>query len=172
MQDFWFKHADNDTYMVQRYIGDEPSVTVPSSYYGCPVSVLMDDIFKGHTEISEVILPDTLSDIGGFVFDGCTSLKTIELPSSLHTFWQYAFVRSSFEELVIPENVTIIPPFCFQDCHSLRKVTFLAGYVKLMGNCFLNCESLEEVIVPKMFQIHPFAFKNSRNVKIVQNYTF
>ena len=59
--------------------GDEEWVEeIPDSYYGCPVSVLMDDIFKNHTEIEKVILPDTLTDIGGFVFDGCTSLKHIE----------------------------------------------------------------------------------------------
>lgn len=168
MQDFWYKHADNETYMVQAYIGDDPSVTVPSSYYGCPVSVLMDDIFKGHTEITEVILPKTLSDIGGFVFDGCISLKTITLPHSLTTLWQYAFVRSSFEELVIPEQVSIIPPFCFQDCRSLKKVTFLSEKVKLMGRCFMNCTNLEEVIVPADVQIHPLSFKNCRNVKFVQ----
>lgn len=168
MQDFWFKHADNETYMVQKYIGDDASVTVPSSYYGCEVSVLMDDIFKGHTEISEVILPETLRDIGGFVFDGCTSLKTIRLPSSLSALWQYAFVRSSFEELVIPEKVTIIPPFCFQDCHELKKVTFLSGQIRLMSSCFLNCYSLEEVCLPSQIQIHPLAFKNCGNVRIVQ----
>ena len=69
MQEFWFKHADNDTYMVQFYRGDDPEVTVPSSWYGCDVTVLMDDIFKGHAEITKVNLPDTLTDIGGFVFD-------------------------------------------------------------------------------------------------------
>ena len=96
MQDFWFKHADNETYMVQAYRGDDSCVVVSSSYYGANVSVLMDDIFKGHQEIREVRLPDTLTDIGGFVFDGCTGLKKITLPKSLKTFWQYAFVRSAF----------------------------------------------------------------------------
>lgn len=170
MHDFWYKHADNETYMVQFYKGDDKRVEIPDSYYGCPVSVLMDDIFKNHTEIEEVILPDTLTDIGGFVFDGCTSLKHIELPSSLHTFWQYAFVRSSFEELVIPEHVKIIPPFCFKDCHHLKKVTFMADQLKIMSNAFLDCHELEEVHVPSNLQVHPLAFKNCTNTKIVKKH--
>ena len=167
MQDFWYKHADNETYMIQFYQGDDAKVTIPSSWYGCDISVLMDDIFKGHKEIEEVILPDTLTDIGGFVFDGCSSLKKIDLPSSLNTFWQYAFVRSSFEELVIPEGVYIIPPFCFQDCYELRKITLLSHSLKIMGRAFLRCENLEEVVISGEAEIHPRAFEDCKKVKII-----
>ncbi|MBR3349595.1 MAG: leucine-rich repeat domain-containing protein [Solobacterium sp.] len=168
MQDFWFKHADNETYMVQAYRGDDSCVVVPSSYYGANVSVLMDDIFKGHQEIREVRLPDTLTDIGGFVFDGCTGLKKITLPKSLKTFWQYAFVRSAFEELVIPEGVYLIPPFCFKECVHLKKITFEAKNLKIMGQAFLDCKALAEVRVFAKTEIHPLAFKNCPDVRIIQ----
>lgn len=167
MQEFWFKHADNDTYMVQFYRGDDPEVTVPSSWYGCDVTVLMDDIFKGHAEITKVILPDTLTDIGGFVFDGCSSLKEIVLPPRLHTLWQYAFVRSSFEELVIPAGVREIVPFVFRDCTNLKKVTFLADRLKIMGWSFSGCTSLETVIMPENTQIHETSFEKCNSVKCV-----
>lgn len=167
MQDFWFKHADNETYMAQRYIGDDAHVTVPSSYYGCPVSVLMDDLFKGHTEIESVALPDTLTDIGGFVFDGCANLKKIELPSSLNTFWQYSFVRSSFEELVIPSGVKDIVPFCFQDCANLKRIEFQSEHLRIMGWAFLRCVSLKEIILPEDVTIHPSAFDGCRDIKLI-----
>jgi hypothetical protein len=167
MQDFWFRHADNDTYMVQVYQGNDPEVTVPASWYGCDVTVLMDDIFKGHTEITKVNLPDTITDIGGFVFDGCTSLKSIVLPEKLHTLWQYAFVRSSFEELAIPPGVTDIVPFCFQDCTSLRRIVLSADHVRLMGWSFLRCTSLREVVLPQSAAIHENAFAGCEGVNLM-----
>ncbi len=167
MQEFWYKHADNDTYMIQAYRGDDSEVTVPSSWYGCDVSVLMDDIFKGHTEITKVNLPETITDIGGFVFDGCSSLKSIVLPEKLHTLWQYAFVRSSFEELVIPKGVNDVVPFCFQDCANLRRIVLTADHVRLMGWSFLRCTALEEVVLPRDAAIHENAFAGCEGVKLV-----
>ena len=168
MQEFWFKHADNDTYMAQRYRGDEQTVTVPASWYGCPVSVLMDDLFKGHREIENVILPDTVTDIGGFVFDGCSSLKQIILPSSLRNLWQYAFVRSSFGELLIPEGVRDIVPFCFKDCRELTRIEFTAEHLRIMGWAFEGCESLKEIVISRDAVIHETAFSGCSAVTIIR----
>jgi len=38
------------------------------------IVIIGDDIFKGHKELVRVEFPDTISDIGGFVFDGCICL--------------------------------------------------------------------------------------------------
>lgn len=167
MQEFWFKHADNETYMVQAYRGDDPEVTVPASWYGSDVTVLMDDIFRGHTEITKVVLPPSITDIGGFVFDGCSSLRQIVLPDNLRTLWQYAFVRSAFRELVIPAGVTEAVPFVFQDCTNLKKVTFLADRLKIMGWCFRGCTALETVQVPPGTLIHETSFENCNRVELV-----
>ena len=59
MQEFDFKYAVNDTYMAVRYYGDEADVVIPDTWYGKPVSVLGEDLFKGHA------------------FDGCDRLKHV-----------------------------------------------------------------------------------------------
>ena len=123
MQDFRFRYNVNDTYMVTGYKGDEPVVSVPDTFYGLPVTMLYDDLFKHHTEIREIHLPQTLTDIGGFVFDGCTSLDHIGIPDSVSVIWQYAFVRSSIREIILPASLKSVYPFTFMDCRELTEVT-------------------------------------------------
>ena len=166
MQDFDYKHADNETYMISRYRGDEREVSVPASFYGCDISVLMDDVFRNHDEIESVQLPDSLTCICGFVFDGCSSLHAIDLPESLRDFLPYAFVRSSFEKLIIPAGVKIIPPYCFKDCRDLREIVFLADRLQLMGFSFSGCDNLKTVVIPHNTVISETAFDRCGHINI------
>ena len=76
MQEFDFKYAVNDTYMAVRYYGDEADVVIPDTWYGKPVSVLGEDLFKGHTEIRSIGIPASVTHIMGFAFDGCTPCRS------------------------------------------------------------------------------------------------
>ena len=158
MQDFTFKMIDNETYAVMSYSGDEKEVTVPSEYLERPVTILFDDIFKGHTEIEKVNIPDTVTDIGGFVFDGCVNLKEIKLPAMLQNMWQYAFVRSSIEKIDIPAGVKYIIPFTFKDCKDLKEVTIHEGTIGIRALAFQNCTGLRKVTAPSDIVIDKDAF--------------
>ena len=121
--------------------------------------MLFDNIFKGHTEITSVTIPDTVNFLGGFVFDGCTNLRQITLPSALVDIWQYAFVRSSFEELTIPDGVKYIPPFAFKDCKELRTIHFGKGLEKVYGMAFQGCDKLEKPVFGDGVDVSPTAFE-------------
>ncbi len=91
MVEFTYQILDDDTIAIMKYKGDEEEVTIPDTAWGRPVTVLYDDLFKGHSELTKVNLPDSITNIGGFVFDGCDKLKTVILPKGLQEMWQYAF---------------------------------------------------------------------------------
>jgi hypothetical protein len=92
---------DDETFTAYYYIGKEESVVIPKYPL---VTVLYDKLFRGHSEIKQIVIPDTVTDIGGFVFDGCINLKEIILPPSLQNMWQYAMTRSGIEKIEIPKN--------------------------------------------------------------------
>ena len=81
MQEFYYKQAENGTYAVVEYHGDEQAVTVPQD--GVIVSILGDKLFAGHPEITSVTLPDSITDLGEFLFDGCDRLAQLTLPPGL-----------------------------------------------------------------------------------------
>ena len=57
---------------------------------------LQDEAFYGNDVVTEVILPEGLETLGSGVFEECTSLKRIEIPSSVTSLGE-----NSFSEAVV-----------------------------------------------------------------------
>jgi len=139
---FYNKMVPGDTYCLTGYKGSETHVKLPTEY---TVTILNDSLFKGHTEIESVEIPDTVTQIGGFVFDGCSSLKSLKLPPNLADLWQYALTRTSIEEIEIPGSVKAIIPFTFNQSKDLKKVVFNEGTLEINAWAFKDCTSLTDV---------------------------
>ncbi len=159
MQIFDFKMIDTGHYAAMQYTGDEPAVVVPATYGGVPVTVLNDRLFSGHAEIETIDLPDIVTDIGEFVFEGCENLKAIKLPAKMISMWSYAFAYSGIEEIRLPDGVTSIAPFAFKDCKHLKRVICGKGMRKIESWAFGGCEQLEEVICAPDVEISPRAYE-------------
>lgn len=159
MQDFTFKMIEDGTFSVTAYQGNDSEVVIPDTYCGKPVTVLFDNLFRGHSEITSVTIPDTVTDIGAAVFDGCERLTSLTLPKALVNMWQYAFARSSIEELELPEGVTNIVPFTFKDCKRLRRLKCADTLEKISSWAFQGCGQLTELTVPPTASVSPKAFE-------------
>ncbi|MBQ8759330.1 MAG: leucine-rich repeat domain-containing protein, partial [Clostridia bacterium] len=73
-----------------------------------------DGAFAGNTDITSVVIPDTVTAIGTGAFQGCTALKSVTLPASLEKINDFTFNGcSSLEELNIPEGVESVGLFAF-----------------------------------------------------------
>ena len=129
MQEFIYRPNDNGTYAVVGYQGDEANVRIPDTYGGGIITIVGDKLFSGHAEIESVSIPDTVTDMGEFVFDGCVNLRCIDLPADLECLWGYTFVRCGIEEITLPDKLVTLPPFAFKDCKNLRKITCGQGSV-------------------------------------------
>ena len=159
MQNYYYKLLDDGTYCVTEYEGDDSDVIIPSEYGGKPVTILFDRLFKGHTEITSVRIPDSVTDIGSFVFDGCINLTSVDLPSSLTNMWDYAFARSGVQEIKLPEKVVSIVPFTFKDCKNLRKFVCNKSLKKVHPWAFHGCSNLTEFISDEGTEVSPDAFR-------------
>ena len=159
MQEFYYKQADDGTWCVQSYEGDEPEVVIPEIYCGKPVTILLDNLFSGHSEIRSVKIPDSVTQMGGFLFDGCTELKKIDLPAELRDMWGYAFVRCGIEEITLPEHVSSIVSFTFKDCKNLKKVVCNQSLKKIYAWAFSGCDQLTDLQHGPDVEISPKAFE-------------
>ena len=160
MQEFSFKVMEDETFAVTGYTGDEKEVVIPDTHWGKPVTVLFDSLFSGHAEMERVRIPDTVTDIGEFVFDGCRNLRQISLPAGLEHIWPYAFARSGLEEIVIPEKIRTIAPFTFKDCKSLKKIVAGPGLKNVNGYAFGGCDSLAEFYFSPGTKLSPLSFES------------
>lgn len=157
MQDFMYKWIEDGTNCVMGYQGDEAEVVIPNNRN---ITILYDDLFRGHTEIVSVHIPDTVTDMGEFLFDGCINLRHLKLPAQLKTLWGLTFVRSSIEEIVLPDNVESIPPFAFKDCKQLKKVVCGSGLRRIHAWAFGGCDQLEEVVHIPCVEVSPVAYRS------------
>ena len=158
MQDFIYKPTDNGTYAVVGYQGDETNVKIPDSYGGGVISVIGDKLFSGHKEIESVSIPDTVTDMGEFVFDGCVNLRQIDLPENLECLWGYTFVRCGIEAITLPDKLVTLPPFAFKDCKNLKKVVCGKGLKKIYSWVFSGCDSFEELVKNEIVEVSEKAF--------------
>ena len=159
MTEFSFQiNYDENSYTVMGYRGSSEDVIVPEMYLGKPVTILFDKLFLGHSEIRSVQIPDTVTDIGEFVFDGCMNPHHISLPKNLRNLWGYTFTRSGIEEITLPDQVKVIPPYAFKECTNLRKVICGAGMKKIYSWAFGGCPNLTELIYEPGVEISPEAF--------------
>ncbi|MBR0072492.1 MAG: leucine-rich repeat domain-containing protein [Bacteroidales bacterium] len=146
MENFSYKYVpESDSFCAIGYQGHSPEVVVPSMHWGKPVTILFDNLFRGHAEIRSVLLPDTLTEIGACVFDGCMELRHIALPDSLESMWQYAFARCGLESVELPPKVTQVIPFTFFDCKRLQTVACGPNLKKIYAHAFQGCHSLVEL---------------------------
>jgi len=159
---FYYKQVPDETYCITGYTGKEKHVDIPTNI---EISILGDEIFKGHTELESINIPNSVKQIGGFVFDGCTGLKSIRLPDNLKDMWQYAMTRTSLEKIEVPGSVTTIVPFTFNESKSLRTVILKEGTKCISGWAFKDCISLRNIYLPKsLLDIHEKAFEGCGDI--------
>ncbi len=71
-------------------------------------------VFAGNTDITSVVIPDTVTTIGDGAFQGCANLKSVTLPAALEKINDFTFNGCvSLETLNIPEGVESIGMFAF-----------------------------------------------------------
>ena len=158
MQNFFTSQLDENTCSIMGYNGDEERVVIPATLGGKKVTILFDGLFKNHPEIRFLKIPSTVTNIGSYLIQGCTKLKSIKLPEGLTEMWDYAFAKSSIEEILIPDSVEVIMPYTFKDCKKLKKVVCGKGMKKICEGAFEGCDKLKEVIYGPEVEISPKAY--------------
>jgi hypothetical protein len=108
-----------------------------------------------------------------YCFAGCTSLRTINIPSNITNLGNNGTFEgcTSLQFVTIPNNVTVIPGSCFGGCSSLTSIN-LPNSVTLIGQySFAGCTSLASISFPNtVTTIDPYCFLNCANLKSVIYY--
>ena len=97
--------------------------------------------------------------IGGYAFLGDFTLTNVIIPEGVTEIAYFAFARcTSLTNVTIPEGVTHIGNRAFDSCTSLKSVTIPEGVTHIGNRAFWDCTSLKSVSLPASLTVCDQAF--------------
>lgn len=138
------------------------------------ITTVGEQIFDSKTKdyVTEVVVPDTVTEISKKAFYNGVNLKSIVLPDSIEVVGEQAFAKTPWlteklaesplliingllidgttttGDVVIPEGVTSILGNAFNANTGITSVTIPEGTETIGANAFLGCEKLTTVSLP------------------------
>ncbi len=136
-------------------------INIPSTYRKKPVTAIGERAFFNESDVTQVILPDSIVRIGDFAFASCSYLEKINLPPRLMYLGESALsgCRALDGSIKLPDGLTAVSKGTFAYCAELDAVEFGAGISEIGENAFTDCSSLRSLTFPaSLKRIEGFAF--------------
>lgn len=131
---------------------------------------LPDDAFSTYVDapnspqcqLTKIILPDNLSEIGDYAFENLAQLKSLKIPAALRKIGAYAFAGcTSLQSISLPEGLTELGMGCFKNCTSLKDVELPSSLLRINPYAFEGA-GIEEIYLPEgITTLNRYAFKSA-----------
>ncbi len=156
-QSFDYILKDGEATLI-KYTGTNPYVVMPKTV-GFPginlgtVTEIGSNVFKD-TEVTKVIISDTIKRIGTSAFANCSSLTEVVIPESVEKIGNAAFFAcTGLETVTLPESVKDIGTKAFQSCSNLKTANWPSSLMYVPSDAFRNCRNLTDFSVFKNVEI-------------------
>lgn len=145
------------TWLVQADTGLSGNYTVKSGTVG-----ILDYAFAGCIELTEIILPDSVTNIGAYAFDDCVGLTEIALPDGITNIAGYTFSGCvNLTDVSLPEGLLNIGEAAFESCSTLQEIAIPDNVKNIAANAFSGCTKLSSVTLPGSLEsIGEYAFSS------------
>lgn len=124
--------------------------------------------FNGFGFMKTIKLPQSLLSIGDYAFSGCKRLKGVDLPETLKIIEQGAFSQcSKLVVIKIPNGILEIADHTFEFCESLEVVELPPTVSSIGSQAFSCCDKLRKLFLPESVKfIDENAFQNCPDLTI------
>ena len=130
--------------IITGYTGEAAALYLPDQINDAEIYSIAAGAFEDNATLSSVRFPAHLEKIGENAFRG-TQITSVVLPGTLSSIGGYAFANChSLTKLVLPGNLTASQFSAFINCDSLQEVTMGVDF-QYGGNGFRDCGSVETI---------------------------
>ena len=119
---------------------------IPDTIEGCNITSISNLCFAGCSNITSVILPNTIASIGNAAFQDCTRLTNINIPDSIIAINSNTFKNCTMlTNITIPDGVESIGSNAFNGCNKLKNIIIPKTVTSIGNSAFLGCTALTDV---------------------------
>ena len=153
-----------------KYTGPGGAVTIPdgvTAIRGKSSIGQYDGAFAYCTNVTSVVIPDSVFYIGEEAFYNCVNLSSIIIPDSMMAIGENAFGACySLSSIKIPNGLTKIEPYTFSGCSGLKSVTISNSVTDIGIGAFHGCSSLSSITIPRgVTWMNGMSFSECDNLK-------
>ncbi len=124
-------------------------VIVPDKVEGVPVTRIGERAFDNVSDVTDIVLPDSIASIGKGAFVSCGQLESIFIPAGVTSIEECTFQRcKSLSSVTLPEGLTRIGDAAFDGCCNLPSITIPASVTSIGDWAFIGCSGLASITIP------------------------
>ena len=140
------------------------TVTYESANYA--VTSMADDAFADCNQLTSIVLPQTLRNLGREAFLQCTNLTSCIIPDSTITEIPFeAFLKAGLVEFRVPEGVAYIEQRSFEQMPNLQRVQLANSVQKVSPWAFYILDALQDPIYnDSMFVLMPMNYQGTYTI--------
>ena len=110
--------------------------SIKFGYYSNPLRYAHHLYSDENTEITELVIPNSVTSIGSYAFSGCSGLKSVTIPNSVTSIGSYAFSGcSGLTSVTIGNSVTSIGDRAFYNTR-IKSLTIGSGIQTIASDAF------------------------------------
>ena len=133
------------------------------------LTTIEQNAFYGCTSLTSIELPSSVTSIVGSAFHGCKNLASIEIPDGVTYIGSSAFYGcENLASIEIPDGVTYIGYDTFYGCHSLTRIVIPDSVTSIGSSAFFQCNELTSIVIPdSVTYIGKYAFVSCLSLKSI-----
>ena len=125
-------------------------------------------LYFGGEELTELAIPEGVTEVGSYAFMCCPSLRSVTFPNSLKVVGEGAFKESGIEQVTLSKAITAIEKEAFAHCRSLREIDLCEGLTSIGESAFRGCDIRTVVIPNSVTTLLAGAFAECKNLSTVE----
>ena len=149
-----------DKNWVDNNIDSNGKIVIPAG-----IEKIETEAFMFDERVTEVVMSDSIVEVGNLAFSGCTSLKEIKFSNKLERIGFMAFYNcSNLKSISLPESLNKIEVGAFMNCTMLTDIEMGTNINQIDYLAFSNT-NVKSFKIPPKINIFNSVFSNCRNLE-------